>query len=129
MEQKREMVFYSSGWDYFTPDAGKKDKMFCEACGTEMDVERNVRGVRGISSTTAGWFYSLPEEEQEKRKSNYDKFTCPYAGYPWHTQVIKLVEKAERSPSKKIQDLLMEEANEIIKNKQATKIVSRFFGD
>jgi hypothetical protein len=49
-----------------------------------------------------------------------DAFRCPNRNEPWHVQMNGILVLANDSPSKKLQDILVEEANEIFRTKKCT---------
>jgi hypothetical protein len=107
---------YHSGFDYFTPEAGTEQEMFCQACGESMSVERKEifkYRVPGIGTTSS---------ETETR----DVFTCPFAGEDWHTQVIELRKFQRSTPSKTLSDLVEPEIKEIIACKQKSKDFNKY---
>lgn len=100
-------IHYHSGFDYFTPDTGTTDSMSCRACGTEMQVERNVD------------YYGRWGKEDPPRK--IDKFTCNNSSQNWHNQVISLRRFQRDTPSKTLEKLVEEEITLIIESKTPTK--------
>lgn len=104
-------MHYHSGVDYFTPAAGSKESMTCEACLDQMEVQRDVMEIRGKFGNV------MPEKYHRLT----DIFTCRHAGQPWHDQLIALMREAERTPSKKLEDLLQTEIDEIRKIRVNTK--------
>ena len=99
---------------HFTPDPGIYESMKCDICSAEMSTTRNCVGARSFAESMA------------KIKSAYDRFECLCREEEWHKQAAALFEKAKDTPSKRLADLLTEEANEILKNKIATKQWSPF---
>lgn len=102
---------YHSGIDYFTPLAGTKTSMRCQACKEELDVQRDI--VR----TTGKFGNSLPEDLHRHE----DVFTCRYAGEEWHSQIIALLKEIDHTASQKLASLLESEIVEICRTHQATK--------
>ena len=100
----------SNTQDRSTPDPGKVEgPLFCGVCGEEMDVKRNVNGPRGSVQAMSGG------------KSPHDVFTCPHREEQWHEQVVALRKEAKKTPSAKLEKLLLEEAEEILQSKECTK--------
>lgn len=96
--------------DIFTPDPGEVEgPVNCGVCGTEMECKRNCHGPRGWAMAMSG------------SKSYYDCFSCPHRGELWHKQVVKLRSAVRDTPSRKLADLFLEEVNEILDTRQATK--------
>lgn len=85
--------------------------MICGVCGAVMNEERNVNGPRGWAQAMGGG------------KSLHDVFECPHRQEQWHRQVIALRREAKNSVSKKIADLLLQEAEEVLSSKEATKTI------
>ena len=99
------------GWDGFQTAPGEQEKGFCCVCGQELDVSRNVMGPTSSVEAMAG------------HKHLHDSFTCKNSGEKWHMQALAILQKAEETPSKIIEDQLKLEAAEIISKKEATKDV------
>lgn len=97
--------------DVYTPDPGVCESQTCGVCQTEMLVERNVDGPRSFTQAMAGG------------KSKHDFFWCPHRNEDWHKQVVAIRRKARETPSMRQQTMLEEEADEIVKTRQATKKV------
>jgi len=100
-----------SGFDFFTPDAGTTQALFCVACLQNMDVQRNV-DYRGGNSITG------PSDGPSRK---IDKFTCPNAGQDWHDQVIAIRRLQRDTPSQTFVDLVEVEIQQIIKTRRPTK--------
>ena len=94
---------------YFTSEPGEYDEMFCDLCGTKMDVRRDAYGSRSWAGAMAGI------------KHLHDAFTCPYYNERWHEQADEIKFAAWGHPSKKISDIMLSEVKEIIQNKTPTK--------
>jgi hypothetical protein len=102
-------VSYHVGWDYFTPDPGSTDKMFCKVCETEMLVRRNVDKPTAMA------------EAQTNKTRLHDVFYCKFSSEDWHLQTLALKRRIESETSQAIADLLQEELNEVLKTKQTTR--------
>lgn len=104
-----------AGNGYFTPSVGDTvDGLCCTICNTQMDIRRNVNGPTGMA------------EAMSKRGHLHDVVTCPVRNEKWHRQAFLLREEAEKTVSKRIEDLLMEEMEEIVKTRKHTKEVSHW---
>ena len=108
---------YNAGIDYFTPRAGTKETMVCEACKENLDVQRDVLITRGKYGNT------LPQELH----SLVDTFFCQHSDTDWHRQLIALLKECSRTPSQKISDILQSEIEEIRKTRIPTKGWSIFW--
>lgn len=96
--------------DYFTPDAGIiKGPVHCGVCGDKMEEKRNVYGPRGFAMAMSG------------SKELHDTFWCPNRNSVWHIQVVKLRKMARECPSAKLAKMLLEEANDVVTSRAATK--------
>lgn len=100
--------------DRATPDPSTRDSIVCGVCGTIMDVTRDVHGATGMAEAMA------------KRGHLHDSFQCPDIEADWHVQAKMIREVARRTPSKRIEQALLEEAAEILSSRCATKRVSRW---
>ena len=98
----------------FTPDPGEVDTYAFDVCGDNMDVKRNVHGPTGFAEGMSG------------KGHLHDAFNCPSREEMRHLQAFKLQEEAEKTASKRIEDLLLTEMREVVEKRQATKEVSKF---
>jgi hypothetical protein len=97
----------------YTPDPGTvKGPVCCGVCGTQMLEERGLEGARS-------WTQAMC-----RGKSKYDSFTCPVHKEDWHRQVIALRREARDTSSKLLEQMLLEEADEVLRTRSATKDVS-----
>ena len=97
------------GYDRFLPDAGKERSMYCSICGDKMNAERNLYGATSRGAAAVGI------------KREYDEFTCPNSGTPWHEQVYRLLREADATASKLIEDMLKSEIHSLLWTRKATK--------
>ncbi len=93
--------------DCFSRNPGKIESMDCKVCGSVCDVKRNVYGCCGWGSEAV----------------LHDQFTCPHADKKWHIQVRMLKSKAKQTPSRRIEEILLDEAETILATRQETKDV------
>ena len=100
--------------DSATPDPGEYDKIPCGICGTDMNVSRNVNGATSFA------------EALSKRSHLHDSFKCPHIDEDWHRQVKFIREEANKISSQKITEIMLNEADEILKTRVATKKISRY---
>ncbi len=103
---------YHSGFDYFTPEVGEHQSMYCNACNEEMSVKRDQE----IFSSR---YPAVGTPSSQTRR--VDIFSCPHAGTEWHDQVIALRRFQRDTPSKTLSDLVEPEIQEIITTKIASK--------
>lgn len=90
-------------------DAGKYDKLYCQICNTEMDVDRAAPSSHSYAGAVRG------------TNRVHDSFRCPNSNVDWHIQAFRLFGEARKTASKKLETMLREEANEILKTRVATK--------
>ena len=95
-------------------DPGKRDKMNCNVCSSNMDVKRNVYGPTGMAEAMA------------KKGHSHDSFTCPHVDKDWHRQASKILRELENTSSPTLEELLKKDMEKIIETRKATKKVSRF---
>ena len=95
--------------DRATPRPGEFESIDCGVCGEKMDVERGVHGPTGMAEAMAG------------RGHEHDSFRCPHIDEGWHIQAKRLREEARRTPSGRLEAMLLEEAAEIAATRRATK--------
>lgn len=100
---------YHMGIDYFTPSAGVREEIHCKACGEPLSVKRNVKRTRGK--------YGF----EIKPPRMIDVFSCENTDQRWHRQVIDLKKYLSRIPSRKISDIIEQEIEEILENREPTK--------
>lgn len=95
--------------DIATPRPGEYDVIMCGFCNSEMNVRRNVNGATGMAEAMA------------KRSHLHDSFECPSKDEDWHIQAKKLIQMAQETPSKRLEEMFLLEAQEILFKKTATK--------
>jgi hypothetical protein len=89
----------------------------CDICGNEMIKKGNVKGYRTITAAKQAYFSG----DKNSTLSLYDSFTCPNIEKKWHKQVIAIIKFAKNIPSRILFEMLLKEAEEIVKNKKETK--------
>jgi hypothetical protein len=89
-------------------DVNKYEKLNCEICDTEMEVERNNPPHNNLVGAWAG------------TNRYYDEFSCPHRHEGWHYQAQSILEEADKTHSKVLRDMLRAEAKEILKTRVAT---------
>jgi len=108
MKDEKKTKHFHAGWDHFTPEPGKHDKMFCRVCKSEMTVTRNVNG-------PTGWAEAIG-----KGKHLHDTFECPFAQEDWHNQARILKERIEKETCSRIAKLLKKEVKEVLESRKTT---------
>ena len=98
-----------------TPSPSEFKELLCDFCGSIMNVTRDVNGPTSWGGAMA------------KISHLHDSFVCPHIDDMWHLQAEKLHELAKETPSKVIEQLLLDEAKDIISKRKHTKEVSKFF--
>lgn len=113
MKNRRKSKLDKTQYRYH-PDPGTvKPPVFCGVCDSEMTFDEGVEG---------HWSWGAAMSRSPKTKR--DVFVCPHHMEDWHRQVLALRRKAEESPSRVLGDLMLKEADEIVKTRKATKKVS-----
>jgi len=100
---------YRSGWDVFAADCGSEEEKYCRVCNQKMKVERNAYGKTSM--------FGSPKY--------HDQFTCNDSDEKWHRQALALRLGIEKTPSKRISELLEKDLEEVLDLKQSTK---EFYG-
>ena len=90
------------GYDSFYLEPDSQDEMVCKVCGTTCHVERNVIGPTGWVEGMAG------------RGHWHDKFQCPHRNAAWHKKALDLVMEIEKTPSKRVAELLQLDLDELL---------------
>jgi hypothetical protein len=90
-------------YEKFFRDPGSTKKMNCRVCGAVCGVEKDVYGPVNFAMAMA------------KVNDLYDVFTCPHGGKDWHEKALALVVEIERTPSKRIADLMKLDLEDMLK--------------
>jgi len=107
----------TAGWDFFTGEPGGHVVLHCRICGEPMTVARDVVG-------PTGWAHAMTIRAGQAKGRLHDEFHCERAEAAWHRQALALRQQAEQTPSKRLADLLTEEADEVVRTKAATRGMS-----
>lgn len=91
------------GYDLFFTEPDSVEEMCCKVCGTVCEVERSMTGPTGWAEAVA------------KRGHWHDEYRCPHSSQPWHEQALRLVIEIEKSPSKRLIELMRKDLEEILK--------------
>jgi hypothetical protein len=103
------LILEHRGWDYYISDLGKCETMTCPICKEVMEVERDVPGTPSYVNAVFGLAW------------DHDFFWCKFRKESWHLQVLELLKMAESTPSSKLQQLLEEEIQTVLKDRKPTK--------
>lgn len=87
------------------PDPGLYLNAFCGICGRTMAVDRNILGP---TSSIQAMAVSMGKSSGRLR----DRFYCVDREEPWHRQAFELHMEADQTSSRRLTDILLEEANE-----------------
>jgi hypothetical protein len=90
------------GYDTFFLEPDTVEGMRCKVCSAQCEVERSLTGPTGSAEASAG------------RGHWHDEFSCPYRGKPWHEQALRLVLEIERTPSKRLAELMRLDLDELL---------------
>ena len=107
-----EFRLESDRQDRYTPSPGQIPEdgiVYCGVCGERMNVSRGYSGALSLAGAMGGV------------RSNYDLFECPHIDESWHRQVKRLRNAAEDTPSAVLADMLLKEAEQILKTRTCTK--------
>lgn len=85
-------------WDYFISNEDKKD-IKCLVCGKKLT---------GVSTNGQTAPYS--------EKIDHWVFQCPDSSFAWHEHVLALKQEAYKTVSKRIKEIILEEAEEELQN-------------
>jgi hypothetical protein len=93
----------TSKWgDTYCPKPGTVQEVSCGICGAEMNVERDHCGATSFGEFMAGGNHK------------YDLFSCPHRLEQWHKKVDSLVREGNSSNCRRIHEMCLEEADEIL---------------
>ena len=82
------------GYDIIYTEPGAFEDVRCRVCGAVCDERRDMPTTAGFAGSAAG-----PSRLR-------DVFTCPHAATEWHVLTLKLVQEIERTPSKRLAELM-----------------------
>jgi len=100
--------------DHSFPEPGEYLAVYCGVCGKSMTVRRNVLG-------PTGFIEAMAVQNGQSSGHLHDNFWCEDREEPWHRQARAIRDQAHHSPSKRLADLLTEEANEIVRTRKSTR--------
>ena len=96
----------------FMPDNGTVDEAWCGVCRSKMKVTRNCHGPTNFVSAIS---------RNPKAMRDYDSFSCPHYEEAWHLQVAELKQMVRDTASLKLAMMFIDEINEILMRREATK--------
>jgi hypothetical protein len=96
------------------PNPGQYLVVYCGVCGKSMIVRRNVLGPTGFAE-------AMLVQSGQSPGHLHDAFRCEDREEHWHRQAKAIRDQARESPSKRLADLLIEEANEIVRTRKITR--------
>lgn len=98
------MKKYRLGIDYFRLNPGLNQNLHCKACESVMDVELNKK----IKFGRYGQALMTPRI--------YDIYNCPNTGKRWHNHIVNLKGEIQKTISRKLQQIMEEEIQEILQD-------------
>ena len=103
-----------AGWDYITSEPGQHVVLHCRVCREPMAVERDIVG-------PTSWAEAMAVRCGQTKGHPHDSFHCTLSGEPWHRQALALRQEAAQTASRRLADLLNQEADEIVRARTATQ--------
>jgi len=107
-------VIRQAGWDYVLTEPGTAAEVRCRVCGEPMSVRRS-----GVGPT--GWAHAKAMKTGRAGGRRHDAFSCRHSGEAWHRQTLALRLEAARTPSGRLERLLLDEAERVVAARAATK--------
>ena len=101
-KEEERIIMPVKGYDCFYSEPDSHEEMVCKVCGTTCDVERSVIGPTGWAEGMAG------------RGHWHDKFQCPHRNSSWHKTALELVMEIEKTPSKRVAELMQQDLDELL---------------
>lgn len=92
------------GYDVHFTEPGSAQEMRCHVCDTKCEVKRNAYGPTGFAEAIG------------KKFRHHDLFVCPYRDEDWHKQALGLVLEIERTPSKRIAELMRQDLEDLLRD-------------
>lgn len=90
------------GIDTFDHRPGEIKMMWCRACGSVCEVERNKVGPTGLA------------EAMGQRGHLHDHFYCANSGAAWHDQAVQMIEAMKDSPSPRIRQMMQKDLDTLL---------------
>ena len=96
----------TQGYGLFATQPNDHKSLECNICGTECLVERSLPVRLGVIAAMAGL--------EQPRDKFYDEFSCPNLKEKWHEQAVKLVKEIEKTPSKRLAQLMQQDLEDLL---------------
>jgi hypothetical protein len=96
------------------PAPGEYLAVSCGVCGKSMTVRRSVLGPTGFAE-------AVLVRSGRSEGHLHDEFQCEDREEGWHRQAKAIRDSARETPSKRLANLLNEEADEIVRTRTVTK--------
>ena len=96
----------TQGYGLFTTEPNAQKSLECNICGAECLVKRNLPVPLGFIAAMAGL--------DKPRDKFYDEFSCPNLKEKWHKQAVKLVKEIQKTPSKRIAQLMQQDLEDLL---------------
>ena len=103
-----------AGWDFVTARPGEEAEVLCRVCGEVMEARRGVVG-------PTGWAHAMAIKAGAATGTPHDEFACGFSGEGWHRQALVLKMEARETPSRRVEQALLDEADEVVRTRTATK--------
>ncbi len=91
------------GYDLFIEKPNSGRTFFCNICGKKTVVEKSIP----YPSSFADAF--------SKKLDLHDVYKCPHINEKWHDNAFELVQAIEKTPSKRIAELMKQDLYDILK--------------
>lgn len=105
---------FHAGWDFVITKPGEMAEIPCRVCGKVMEARRGVIG-------PTGWAHAMAINAGAATDTPHDEFTCQHSGETWHRQALALKLEARKTSSGQVEQMLLGEADEIIRTRTATR--------
>lgn len=92
----------TQGYGFFITEPSAHQSLECNICGAECLVERNLPIKSGFIAGMGG--LDKPRDE----------FSCPNLKKKWHKQAVKLVKEIEKTPSKRLAQLMQQDLEDLL---------------
>lgn len=103
----------------YSPKAGTYDASLDFRCGVCKCIMKKIFNQKGPTSVVSAMAYA--QDKDEKYFSYYDLYVCSHKDKDWHKRAVSIRKEAHKTSSSKLKNLLLEEAFEIVTNKEIKK--------